>query len=188
MEFLDVADENGQPTGEIISREAAHRKGIRHRTSHVWLVRTVPAAGRTELLLQKRADSKDSYPGCYDISSAGHIPAGEDFAGSALRELSEELGIRAEAKELVFCGLRSFRFSELFHGQPFHDNQVSAVYVLYRDTDAASIRFQKSEISAVCWTDFEEVVRMVRIGRPENCIRMEELEMIRKAISVPPAR
>ena len=186
MELLDIVDAEGNPTGRTVTREKAHAEGIRHRTSHVWIYRL--QGGRLSLLLQLRSAEKDSYPGCYDISSAGHIPAGEDFAGSALRELSEELGIRAEAEELVFCGLRSFRFSELFHGQPFHDNQVSAVYVLYRDTDAASIRFQKSEISAVCWTDFEEVVRMVRTGRPENGIRMEELEMIRKAISVPPAR
>ena len=38
-EFLDIVDENGQPTGEIVDRETAHVRGILHRTSHVWLAR-----------------------------------------------------------------------------------------------------------------------------------------------------
>lgn len=39
MEYLDIVDEMGNPTGEIVEREYAHRHGIRHRTSHVWLLR-----------------------------------------------------------------------------------------------------------------------------------------------------
>ncbi len=38
-EILDIVDDNGQPTGEVIDRVTAHREGILHRTSHVWLVR-----------------------------------------------------------------------------------------------------------------------------------------------------
>lgn len=38
-EFLDIVDEKGEPTGEIIDRETAHAKGIPHRTSHLWLDR-----------------------------------------------------------------------------------------------------------------------------------------------------
>ncbi len=73
MELLDVVDKNGNPTGETVSRDVAHAKGIPHRTSHVWLVRMKD--DRLQILLQKRSDNKDSYPSCYYISSAGHIPA-----------------------------------------------------------------------------------------------------------------
>lgn len=31
---------------------------------------------------------KDGFPGFYDTSSAGHIPAGEDYLESAVRELA----------------------------------------------------------------------------------------------------
>ena len=71
-EYLDVVDENGKPTGETVERSVAHREGFPHRTSHLWLVRK--RGGRIQVLLQKRAMTK-SFPGCYDISSAGHIPA-----------------------------------------------------------------------------------------------------------------
>ena len=72
-EMLDIVDENGVPTGRSVPRTVAHAEGLRHRTSHVWIVRR--KAGRVQVLLQMRCAAKDSYPGCYDISSAGHIPA-----------------------------------------------------------------------------------------------------------------
>ena len=90
-EILDIVDEQGRPTGQTVPRAVAHAEGIRHRTSHVWILRR--HAGRVEVLLQMRCQAKDSFPGCYDISSAGHIPAGCDFVESALRELREELGV-----------------------------------------------------------------------------------------------
>ena len=45
MEFLDVVDESGNPTGETVSRSDAHRKGIAHRTSHVWATEAKHAEG-----------------------------------------------------------------------------------------------------------------------------------------------
>ena len=101
-EYLDVIDDNGNLTGETVAREVAHRDGIRHRTSHLWLLRKKD--GVLQILLQKRSADKPSFPDCYDISSAGHIPAGGEFASSALRELKEELGITAEEKDLIVCG------------------------------------------------------------------------------------
>ena len=92
MERLDIVDQNAQPIGLTIDRDTAHAEGIRHRTSHVWILRR--RGGCVEILLQKRSKTKDSFPGCYDISSAGHIPAGMDFVPSALRELKEEYGDR----------------------------------------------------------------------------------------------
>ena len=38
MEYLDIVDDKGNPTGDIVSRDEAHDKGIRHRTAHVWII------------------------------------------------------------------------------------------------------------------------------------------------------
>ena len=104
-EILDIVDRDGNPTGETVSRTIAHRDGIRHRTAHVWLLRH-GLSGETEILLQKRCADKDSFPGCYDISSAGHIPAGQSFGFSAVRELREELGLTVTEDALCPCGIR----------------------------------------------------------------------------------
>ena len=191
MELLDIVDENGNPTGETVERETAHRQGIRHRTSHVWIVRkkegiTEESASDTEsawqILLQKRSRDKDSHPGCYDISSAGHIPAGSGFLDSAIRELFEELGVVAEESELRYCGTRKLCWEETFYGKLFRDNQVSNVYLLERDLKEEEFHIQESEIESVMWMDFEECVRAVREGSIPNCIVMEELEMVRATL------
>ena len=176
MELFDIVDAQGQPTGQTVTRSAAHQQGIRHRTTHLWILRR--RDGQTDILLQKRCADKDSFPGCYDISSAGHIPAGQDFVASGLRELEEELGLTAKAEELIFCGLLHFEFKETFHGAPFWDNQVSAVYLLWRDVPAEELTFQKEEIEAVRWMPADQVAAMVRTDSAPHCIRMEELELV----------
>lgn len=176
MELLDMVDEYGTPTGEVVSREIAHQTGIRHRTSHVWLLRR---QGNTrQILLQKRSDNKDSYPGCYDISSAGHIPAGMDFIPSALRELREELGIDARPEELHFCGQRTFSFEKDFHGKPFRDHQVSNVYCLIRDCDEEAFVLQSEEVSHVRWFSLEDCWNAVIKNLIPHCIYEEELKMV----------
>lgn len=179
MERLDIVDESGTPTGETVSREEAHALGIRHRTAHLWLLRR--REGRVQVLLQKRSRTKDSYPGCYDISSAGHIPAGEDFVPSALRELKEELGLEAKPGELIDCGTRRFEYQALFHGRPFHDNQVSRVYALWRDVEPEGLTLQASEVESVQWMDYALCLRGVRENSFPNCIRPDELEMLANA-------
>ncbi len=148
-EMLDLVNEQGDPLGRAVPRSEAHRLGLRHRTSHVWLVRR--KNGVLEVLLQKRSDEKDSFPGCYDISSAGHIPAGQGLCGFRPAELKEELGVTAQPQDLILCGQRSFQFSAVFHGKPFKDNQVSNVYLLWLDRMPKNLRCKKREISAVRW-------------------------------------
>lgn len=180
MEYLDIVDERGIPTGKTVERSQAHAEGIRHRTSHVWLLRR--RHGRTEILLQKRCDTKDSFPGCYDISSAGHIPAGIDFAPSAIRELQEELGITAAAEDLICCGDRPVVWDGCFSGRPFHDRQISRVFVLWCDWEEEAFHLQPEEVSAVRWMGLEELIAAVRDNTIPNCICPEELQMVKRAI------
>lgn len=180
MEMLDIVDEDGNPTGQTVERSIAHEKGIRHRTAHVWLVRV--HNGKYQILLQKRCATKDSFPGCYDISSAGHIPAGVDYIPSALRELYEELGIKAEENELIPCGRRYIYYDTSFYGRPFKDSQVSNVYILFRDLEPEKFTLQRSEIDSVMWMDLEKCIKNVNEGSIPNCIALEELQMVKKRL------
>ena len=176
MELLDVVDENGIPTGETVERSIAHAKGIRHRTSHVWLLRR--RSEGVEVLLQKRSDNKDSFPGCYDTSSAGHIPAGVDFEDSALRELREELGLTADCSELNDCGLIRIQSESFFHGAPFKDDQVSKVFYIWKDVEPEAMKLQVSEVSGVIWMPLDECRRRVRDNIMPHSILPEELDML----------
>lgn len=180
MEILDIIDEKGQPTGETVDRGFAHLHGIWHRTSHLWIFRK--RGGVTQILLQKRSADKDSFPGCYDISSAGHIPAGVGFEESALRELKEELGVTASADDLIFCGDRTVIWDDEFHGVPFHDRQISRVFMMWLDMEAEAFSVQEEEVDSVCWMDFDECYRGVENDTFNHCIVMEELEILRRAL------
>lgn len=86
-EIFDVVNERD----EIIDakpRSEVHRLGLLHRAVHILVFNS---AG--EVFLQKRSMSKDTHPGCWDSSCSGHVDHGEDYDFSAVRELSEELGI-----------------------------------------------------------------------------------------------
>lgn len=176
MEFIDIVDENGIPTGETIDRTVAHRTGVRHRTTHIWIVRK--REGKVQILLQKRAKYKDSFPGCYDISSAGHIPAGVDFAASGLRELEEELSLTVSEEELIDCGIRCTFVENEFHGIPYLDNQVAKVFLLWKDEEIEDLTLQEEEIESVIWMDFEECKEAVRNHTIPTCIDIAELALI----------
>nr|MCR5023143.1 NUDIX domain-containing protein [Lachnospiraceae bacterium] len=143
MELLDICDEQGNPTGETVERDIAHRDGILHRTAHVWIVREKDK--KFDILLQKRSMEKESFPGLFDTSSAGHIPAGDDPVTSALRELEEELGIIAAPEDLAYAGMFRIRYEKEFHGRIFKDNEVTRVYVYRKAVEAGNLKLQKSE-------------------------------------------
>ena len=181
-EFLDIVNEKGLPVGQIVERDAAHLKGIWHRTSHVWLLRR--GKNDVQILLQKRAANK-SFPGCYDISSAGHIPAGEGFVISALRELKEELGISAKAEELICCGDRKIIWDDVFFEKEYHDRQYTRVFVLWKDLEESEFCLQREEVDSVCWMDLKQCLQGVAEGSFHNCIEMEELLMVRNVAMTP---
>lgn len=179
-EYLDIIDEQGSPTGQIVDRDIAHRDGIPHRTAHLWLVRR--REGRIQVLLQKRAARKSSYPGCYDISSAGHIPAGVDYVPSAIRELQEELGITAPENQFVACGERRIVQDAVFFGKPFHDRQISRVFYLWLDLEEDAFTLQPEEVDAVRWMDLSECIQGVKDNAFQNCLSIEELNMLKNAL------
>ncbi|MBQ6843473.1 MAG: NUDIX domain-containing protein [Agathobacter sp.] len=176
MEIIDIVDENGIPTGETIERSLAHRTGVRHRTTHVWIVRK--QGENIQILLQKRSKNKDSFPGCYDISSAGHIPAGDDFAESGLRELEEELGLKVDVKELIECGIHRVVTENEFHGVPYRDNQISKVFLLWKDIEIEELQLQTEEIESAMWMDFVECKEAVLNKSIPTCIDISELELL----------
>lgn len=176
MELLDVLGEDGEPSGLVRERGMVHERGDYHRTSHVWVVQR-RADGGYDLLLQKRSSNKDSFAGCYDISSAGHIPAGDGYLESAVRELSEELGI--DAGRLSHIGFHVSRYEGEFHGKPFINHERAAVYLYQEPVEIKMLKLQASEVESVCWMDMDEVYRAACEGRAGFCLYADEIRMIR---------
>jgi len=88
-EIFDVVDESDRVIGQA-PRSEVHARHLRHRAVHVLLFDR-----RGDIFIQKRSASKDTFPGRYDSSASGHLHHGESYDACALRELWEELGLRA---------------------------------------------------------------------------------------------
>eukprot|EP00850_Spirogloea_muscicola_P014423 SM000103S09515 [mRNA] locus=s103:477116:482791:+ [translate_table: standard] len=157
-EHLDVLAADGSLTGERQPRSRVHAEGLRHRAVHLWIY----AERSGELLLQKRADHKDSWPGQWDVSSAGHVSAGDTSIASARRELEEELGVAlpAEALELLFV---YFQHSIINEGT-YINNEFNDVYLVttLECIPLEAFELQESEVSAVKymkWQEYKEALQ-----------------------------
>lgn len=177
LELFDILNEDGSKTGIVKERGVAHREGALHGTVHIWIVRENEKSGY-DILLQKRSNNKDSHPGCYDISSAGHISTGDEIMESALRELWEELGLSVQPEQLELFGTTHVKFEKTFYGKRFRDNEISSDFVYRQPVDIDKLNLQESEVSEVRWMDYEECRQKVAQGSMPNCINPEEFEKL----------
>jgi isopentenyl-diphosphate delta-isomerase type 1 len=141
-EFFDVLDKDGKSTGQVCPRSIVHQNGYYHATVHVWVVNE-----SGEILLQKRSAQKDTHPGLWDISCAGHLTAGDTPLDAAVRELYEELGISVDTPSRFQFLFRVFK-SYISPDQSIKDNEFSDVFIL-QVADTEIIRFSHEEISEV---------------------------------------
>lgn len=88
-ELFVVVDKNDKVIGYKTRYECHHNKSLVHRGIGVVIFNA-----KGEVLLQKRSQKKDLYPGFYSISTGGHVTKGETYLQAAQRELYEEIGIR----------------------------------------------------------------------------------------------
>jgi 8-oxo-dGTP pyrophosphatase MutT (NUDIX family) len=150
-ELLDVLDERGSPTGEVVWKSEAHRRGLFHRCFHCW-VAGEDAAG-FYLLVQRRDLAKDTWPGYLDVTAAGHLRSGEEPLAGGLRELEEELGLRVEPGRLVSLGTRRIE-QEIPQGR---DREFHDVFLLLEGTPPGDLRLQEGEVEAVLRVGLDEV-------------------------------
>ena len=183
LELFDEIREDGSRTGVVKERGVVHEDGSLHPTVHTWIVRSNDKSGY-DLLLQKRSECKDSNPGCWDISSAGHVEAGHGYLESAIRELKEELGIDALPEQLREVGTRRCGFESEFYGRPFRDNELSMIYIYEEPVNTAELTLQESEVSETAWMDYQECRRKVAGHLFQNCIYEDELDMVGRALKI----
>ena len=97
-ELVDVVDGADRVVGTVTRAEMRAGR-LRHRCTFV-VVRST--AG--EVLVHRRSEAKDLWPGHWDLAAGGVVAAGEDWEPAARRELAEELGVVGAELELLGRG------------------------------------------------------------------------------------
>ncbi len=166
MEYLEVCDEAGNPTGEVKPRHEVHRDGDWHLTVDVWLFNR-----HGEVLIQQRSVHKDGNPLKWNSSSAGHVVAGATPLATARQETLEEIGLDVPEDAFTFL----FTTKEIF---PFPDRlhparELAHVYAAEIDTPIEACVLQADEVAAVRFVHHEELARLVG-DRDESLVPHDE--------------
>lgn len=155
-ELFDIYDEQLRPLGTA-TRADTHANGYWHRTFHCWLTRR--EGNNRFVRFQLRQAGKDTNPGCYDITAAGHLTAGETVR-EAVRELEEELGVKAEFEQLIPLGQIREQASGDVNGVPFIDREVSDVFGLVCSVPLTELQLQPEEVAGVYEADLDELIAL----------------------------
>ena len=161
-EYLDIWNADGQPTGKKCLKDEAHQKGWFHPTVHIWFYTNTPS-----LLLQKRGFSKQTYPGFWDVSVAGHVSAGETILEGALREVKEEIGLDIKQTDLRLLDVRK-NTNRFENG--IIDCEFQHVFLAKLDTAVSNLKIQEAEVDAVRLFSFEELQQCILKKQPDFTI------------------
>ena len=175
MEYIDILNEKGEFTGEKATRNEVHKNGYWHRAIHVLLINS-----KKEILLQKRAANKEKHPNLWDISCAGHLSSGDTSISGAKREFEEELGIKADEKnmKLIYTIKKSHMPKE-----GFIENELQDVYLYKADIDISEFRIQKEELSEVKYVPIEEFTEALLSENKEFVKRKNEYKKVLEIIT-----
>lgn len=174
MEFIDVLDENGKKTGIVRNRKLVYKNGDWHKTVHVWLLNS-----QNELLIQKRAKDKETFPNLWAISIAGHVMSGETSKEAALREIREEIGINTLEEDLIY--MFSVRRNQLYKDGMLH--VLDDVYLLKYDLDIQKTNIQKEELSDIKFINYKEFKQSLKEKDPSFVPYTKEHELLFKYLS-----
>ena len=138
-EIWDIYDENANRTGRIMER-GEPRPGDYMLCVHIYLY-----TPDRKFLVQKRAMSKETHPGEWDVTG-GAVLSGEESIDGAIRETEEEVGIKLDKSELCLVG-------RIKRKKNFVD-----IYFVEKKFDIKDCILQKEEVEAVRFVNEKELL------------------------------
>ncbi|HYR02245.1 MAG TPA: NUDIX hydrolase YfcD, partial [Syntrophobacteria bacterium] len=124
-----------------LPRREMRAGNLPHRATYILVFNS-----RGELYVQKRTQSKDVFPGYYDVAAGGVILTGEGYEEGARRELEEELGIRGIPL------IRLFDFS-------YKDEAVKVWGAVFSCVYDGEMALQQEEVESGAFLGVDEVFR-----------------------------
>lgn len=137
-EMVEHVDRAGEVLG-LVTRREMRQKRLWHRSVFVAVV-----SNDGQLLVHRRADTKDVWPGWWDMAVGGVCSPGEDWQAAAERELAEEVGVEGIAVQQIATGAYCDDDAAL----------VAAVFVCRTD---GPFRFADGEVTEAHWVATDDL-------------------------------
>jgi isopentenyldiphosphate isomerase len=147
-ELVDVVDVSDRVLRRA-TRAEVRAQNLRHRATYILVFNS-----KGQLFVHQRTQSKDIYPGYFDVCIGGVVGAGESYEEAARRELTEEVGIG----DVPLRRLVSFQFAD-------DTNQLNGT--VFSCTYDGTVRLQAEEIVSGEWLDLDVVLE--RVGTQPFC-------------------
>lgn len=147
MEFWDCYDIDRNLTGRVMRRGEPIPPGCYHIVVHACVFNS-----KGEMLIQRRTDTKDSWPGMWDVTMGGSAVMGETSRMAAERELAEEVGL-----DFDFTGVKPAL--SINYRQNFDD-----FFILRSDCGISDLTLQPEEVAEARWASKAEIDRMIDQG------------------------
>lgn len=147
-EFWDLYDKDRNMTDQFIMRGDPMPEGHYHLVVNVSLFNS-----KGQMLIQKRSDKKELWPGMWDVSACGSVLLGESSLKAAKRESFEELGVNLNFKRdqrpaFTLCGADSF----------------TDCYIVKGRVPLEKLTLQKDEVADARYATREEILDMMDSG------------------------
>lgn len=171
MELVEVIDENGKSTGEILPLEEVHKKNLLHSGVIVFIVND-----KKQVLLERRSLKEEYASGKWALLG-GHVKAHESKEDAAIREIFEEIGLKVNKNDL-----KPFGNKDIDIDKPAHIFYFYYVKFLLNENE---FDLDKSEVSEVKWFDIDEVIELTKnnderiIAKPQ---RLYLFDLIKKEL------
>ena len=141
-ELVDIIGDDGD-VERVVTRAEMRAGRLRHRCTFVLVWST-----EGEVLIHRRSEAKDMWPGRWDLTCGGVVAAGEGWDDAARRELAEELGVEAELIPVL--------------GGDYRDDDVDEVARVWQTVHDGPFAFTDDEVVEACFVSVDELRRRVR--------------------------
>lgn len=146
-EIIPIVNEADEVIGSVEKQNFDKTTGRIYRTVSLYLF---DKQGR--ILIQRRADSKKTYAGKWDLAAAaGHVSFGESYLEAIQRETFEEIGLN----DLTF--LKALKY---FTETPDGKRRFTQVYWAEEDFSLEDLKVSKKEVAEVRLVSVEELRKM----------------------------
>jgi len=155
-EYIDIVTREGKPTGKCVPKSEIHKKGLYHRTAHIWFY-----TNEGKILLAQRTASKAICPLMWDVSVAGHIDAGETVKQAAIRETKEEINLDITETDLQPIGV--FECFQTYESGII-DNEFHNTFIAELKIPISQLTPQIEEVEAlklVTISEFEKLIKNI---------------------------